>query len=57
MIRRLRLLLKENKVLRKGAYPFVRWIVLDVFKFKQRNIKRFGYEAVRLIDDAAKMRM
>ena len=39
--------------MRKWAYPFVRWVALDLLKVKQRNIKRFGYEAVGLIDEVA----
>lgn len=53
MIKEIRLFLRENKLFRKWVYPFVRWVALDVFKFKQRNIKRFGYEAVQVIDNAA----
>ena len=51
--KKLRLVLRENKFLRYTIYRFARWLMLDVFKTRERNIKRFGYEAVALIDKVA----
>lgn len=53
MIKELRLFLRENGFMRKWVYPFVRWVAVDLLKVKQHNIRRFGYEAVSLIDEAA----
>lgn len=51
--KKLRLFLRENKLFRHTIYRFVRWVMLAVFKTRERNIKKFGYEAVALIDKVA----
>ena len=53
-IRCIRMLLRDNKLLRYTIYGCVRWLMLDVFKLKQRNIRKYGYEAVRIIDAVAR---
>ena len=53
MVRKIRLLLRENKWLRATARPFVIWLMNDVLKHKQRLIRKYGYDAVRLIHEAA----
>lgn len=53
MVKKLRLFLRENKLLRKTIYPFVFWLMTDVLKWKQHLIKKYGYQAVDLIHQAA----
>ena len=54
MLRKLRLLLRENILLRRTLYPLAFWLANDVFCLKQRLIKKYGWEAVGKIDLAAK---
>ena len=53
MIKTLRLFLRENKFMRKTIYPFIYWLMMDVFKWKQHLIKKYGHQAVDLIHQAA----
>ena len=53
MIKTLCLFLRENKFMRKTIYPFIYWLMMDVFKWKQHLIKKYGYQAVDLIHQAA----
>lgn len=54
MIRRLRLLLRENFILRRTVYPVAFWIANDVLGLKQRLIRKYGWKAVEEINLAAK---
>lgn len=54
MIRKIRLLLRENAILRVVVRPVLLWIVNDVFQYKQRLLHRYGYEAVRRLHACAK---
>ena len=53
MIKKMRLVLRENKLLRKTIYPFIFWVMTDVLKWKQHLIKKYGYQAVDLIHQVA----
>ena len=50
MIRKLRLLLRDNKVLRKFLYQTIRWLMVDVFKYRQKAMRSYGYEALAKIN-------
>ena len=49
MIRIIRVFLRDNALTRKLLYPFVRWVMVDVCKYRQLVMRRFGYEAVAKI--------
>lgn len=49
MIRKIRVFLRDNLIMRKTLYPFVRWLMIDVFKYRQHVMQRYGYEAVAKI--------
>lgn len=53
MIRKLRVLLRDNAVTRKLLYPFVRWLMVDILKYRQFVMRRYGYEAVGKIQKAS----
>ncbi len=54
MLRKLRLLLRENLLLRRTLYPLAFWLANDVFRLKKHLIKKYGWEAVGKIDLAAR---
>ena len=49
MIRKIRLFLRDNAIMRKLLYPFVRWLMVDVIKYRLLAMRRYGYEAVAKI--------
>ncbi len=49
VLRNLRIKLRENAILKRLLYPFVRWFAVHVLKIKRRLIRRYGYEAVERI--------
>lgn len=53
MIRKLRLLIRENRVLRKTIYPPVFWIVTRVLNYKQRLLQKYGFLALERIHKVA----
>jgi len=53
MIRYIRLLIRNSNILSRIFYKPIRWFALDVLKFKQHRIAKFGYQAVRIIHEAA----
>ena len=53
MIRKLRLFLRDNILMRKSLYPLMRWLMVDVLKYRQVAMKKYGYEALSKIKDAS----
>ena len=53
-VKKFRLLLRNSSFLHKWCRPFCLWLMLDVFKWKQRLIKKYGAEVLFLIHDSAK---
>ena len=53
VLRNLRIRLRENAILKRLLYPFVRWFAVRVLKIKRRLIRRYGYEAIERIFIAA----
>lgn len=51
MIRKLRLLLRDNYIFRHTIYPFVRKIANDVLHYRCRILQRYGYEALAKITE------
>ena len=40
-------------MMRKLLYPFVRWLMVDIFKYRQVVMRRYGYDAVAKIQKVA----
>ena len=53
MIRKARLFLRDNSLMRKLLYPFVRWLMVDVLKYRQIVMRKYGYEAVGIIQEVS----
>ena len=54
MIHKLRHLLRESPILRRTVYPLAFWFANTVLGIRQRSIRKYGWQAVREIDFAAK---
>ena len=45
--------LRDNLILRKTFYPFVRWLMVDVLKYRLHAMRKYGYVAVAKIQKSS----
>lgn len=53
MIRRLRVFLRDNPLMRRFLYPVARWFMIDVLNYRQIVMRLYGYDAVAKIQIAS----
>lgn len=53
MIKKLRLLIRENKFFRQTIYGPIRWVFNDVYGYRRRLLQRYGAGALKKVMDAS----